>query len=84
MRTLLVAVALLFSATALANTTLRCGTYVIQGGVGTTQYEVLTKCGPPAYVDEGRFIYDRGSSRFLTVLVFHGGVLNAVRNSADR
>ena len=84
MRTLVVALALLVSATAVANTTMRCGKYVIQGGVGTTEYEVVAKCGPPAFVDEGRLIYPERRSRLLKVLVFHGGALNAIRNSADR
>ena len=84
MRPLLLVLGILFSATAVANTTMRCGPYVIQGGVGTTQYEVLSKCGPPAFVDAGRLIYSERRSRLLKVLVFHGGGLNAIRNSADR
>ena len=84
MKTLLFVLALVSSTTALANTTMRCGPYVIQGGVGTTQYEVLSKCGPPAFVDEGRLIYSERRSRLLKVLVFHGGGLNAIRNTADR
>ncbi|MFQ5993922.1 MAG: DUF2845 domain-containing protein [Acidiferrobacterales bacterium] len=62
---------LLFSPNAVLAATMRCGSRLVE--VGDTEYEVLKKCGPPAYKQHNQWIYDRGAGRFLKIVVFGNG-----------
>lgn len=55
---------------------MRCGTALI--GQGDTVHEVLMKCGPPTFVEPGRWIYDRGPNAFTKILRFGGGQVQFV------
>jgi len=57
------------STAAAADPGFRCGSNIVQTGVGTSRYLVLQHCGEPTYRDGYRWYYDRGEA-FITVLVF--------------
>lgn len=56
----------------------RCGTRIIN--YGTPKEEVLKNCGTPDSEDYNAWIYNRGSTRFYTVIRFTGGKVSSVEN----
>jgi len=52
---------------------MRCGSRLVE--IGDTEYEVARKCGQPSYKEGNRWIYDRGTGRFLKILKFGNGKL---------
>lgn len=69
----------LFAASIHADTSIRCGKWVLESGVGTSNYMVLKKCGEPTFRDSDRWVYDKGSRKSIKILYFHGGKLDFIR-----
>lgn len=55
---------------------IRCGTYLIV--VGDMSQEVLVRCGMPAAIDGGKWIYDQGPDEFTKVLHIRDGKVVAI------
>lgn len=73
---------------------MRCGGQLV--GAGDSQYDVLSKCGQPAYRDrdvqylllgdvrlqqQTIWYYDRGTNRFIDVLHFRDGILSRITSA---
>lgn len=70
----------LFGTNIHADTSIRCGKWVIEGGVETSNYTVLKKCGEPTFKDRNRWIYDKNSRKIIKILYFHEGKLEFIRD----
>ncbi|QBQ55911.1 DUF2845 domain-containing protein [Nitrosococcus wardiae] len=70
----------LFATSIHAGTSVRCGKWILESGVGTSNYTVLRKCGEPTFKDSNRWIYDTDSRKLIKILHFHGGKLEFIRD----
>ena len=63
--------------------TIRCGGTIIadSGRSGPGKYEVLRKCGEPAFRQGNTWVYDRGSGRRKVVRFNDSGLLLSIRDA---
>jgi hypothetical protein len=64
---------------------MRCGNHIIQDGgrSGPGKYEVLKKCGEPAFRQGNTWVYDRGSNRRKVFMFNDAGLLISIRDAGD-
>ena len=55
-----------------------CGESMVESGVGTTQEEVLAKCGPPTVKEMDRWYYKNQPGQVTVVLVWQTGTLEQI------
>jgi hypothetical protein len=65
-----------------SGTSVRCGKWIVESGVGLSNYAVLKKCGEPTFRDGNRWIYNESSRKFTKILVFHEGKLEFIREES--
>jgi hypothetical protein len=64
------AMLLMVAVSSLANT-MRCGRQYVK--TGDAQYDVLRKCGQPAYRDGSHWVYLQGRGTYEKIVVFQNG-----------
>ena len=64
-----------------AEDSFRCGTYLIT--LGNTKADVLAKCGPPTTEEYQTWTYNRGDTKFVTILRFTGERLTIIEQTED-
>jgi len=64
---------------------MRCGSQLIQDGgrSGPGKYEVLKKCGEPAFRQGNTWVYDSGSNRRKVLIFDDSGSLNSIRDAGN-
>ena len=74
---------MLFASQPLSAGSMRCGAHVIQDGgrSGPGKYEVLKKCGEPAFRQGNTWVYDLGSNRRKVFHFNDSGLLTTIQDA---
>lgn len=76
---------MLFAWQPLSAGSMRCGGTIIQDGgrSGPGKYEVLKKCGEPAFRQGNTWVYESGGGRRKVFIFNDSGILNSIRDAGS-